>query len=218
MLKFYSVIESKANLQSLTFSDCHVSHREELRAAILSRLQPQSLLRSLMLHHDNLSAYGRDYDQLWKAVETSSLERFSIGTIASRESCLALIAGIPKIQVRTLEFHISSGLQYMKGDIIWAIRRNVSIRTIAATADNPRDWLDHGDKVKLNHYASRNEFVPRWIENPVAMCRSAWPEAMGAAQTTGPDTVFRILRALAPFLEPFQRERCRKRRRPESPL
>jgi hypothetical protein len=54
--------------------------------------------------------------------------------------------------------------------------------------------------MKLISYSLRNQFLAEWIENPAAVPNAAWLEALDVAQTTGPDTVFHILQALAPFL------------------
>jgi hypothetical protein len=192
------ILESKYNLQSLALRNCTVCQdgRESFHAAIFSLLQPDSLVRSFELDHsDNLSTYGletvQDCAQLFAAVETSSLERFSIGTIASRASCFALIASIPRMQVGTLELRRGSDLQDLKVDLLQAIRRNASLSTVVAY-----DWFDNDDRMKLNAYSTRNEFLGQWIENPTSVPRAAWPEYLTVAQTTGPDTVFRILQAL----------------------
>jgi hypothetical protein len=215
VLLLNSILESKSNLQSLTLVSCsvHQDGRRSLRSAIFNVLQPHSLLRSLVLYdyqsHLSLSCYGldtaQDFNRLLTAVERSALKRFSIGRIVSREECLALIASIPRMQVGALEFSFQGNLRDMKGDILGAIKRNASLRTIVANN------FDEGDRIKLNSYSSRNKFLAEWMENPNVMSKTAWPEALVAAQPSGPDTVFRILRVLAPFLGPP----CRKRRRPD---
>jgi hypothetical protein len=69
--------------------------------------------------------------------------------------------------------------------------------------------------MKLISYFARNEFLSQWIENPTVVSKAAWPLALDVAQTTGPGTVFRIMRALAPLLGPFEGEQCRKHRGPD---
>jgi hypothetical protein len=223
VLLLNDILESKSNLQRFALKNCSVHQlwRESFHAAICL-LQPHSLLRSFELDHNNLSHYGfetsQDCARLLTAVETSSLERFSIGTIASRESCLELIASIPRMQVGTLGFRLQHQLQDLTGDILRAIQRNVSLRIVVAKDDDRDDWFNDEDKMKVSAYSARNESFARWIENPTVVPEAAWSEALDAAQRIGPDAVFRILRALAPSLGPFiEGEQRRKRRRPDSP-
>jgi hypothetical protein len=155
------------------------------------------------------------------AVETSPLERFSIGLIFSRESCEALIASIPKMQVRTLEMDVFHDLIDMKRDVIQAVKRNASLRTVVAKMTHHafrfEDWFDNEDKRKLASFSLRNGRLARWIENPTVMPKAAWPEALVVAQITGPDTVFCILASLPPSVWTIEGEQCRKRRRFDSP-
>jgi hypothetical protein len=198
-----SIIQSKPNLMSLAFMDCSVYRERELfHAAIFSGLKPRSLLRSFELNDSrNLSNCGfveaRDCRRLLNAVETSPLERFSIGTIGSRESCLELIESIPRMQVRTLEFNLHSDLHYMKMDVIQAVKRNVKLGTVVAKMDDSEDWLDDNDRRKLTSYSSRQEFLDTLIANPTVVPTELWPEALDSFQSTGPDTVFRIFKGLA---------------------
>jgi hypothetical protein len=211
------VLESKSNLQSLALHNCSVLEdgQESFSAAIFKLLQPHSLLHNLELRH--LSCYGFDsspqFARLLTATETSPLERFSIGTIASSENCAALIASIPKMQVGTLEFDIHRNLQHMKVALLQAVRRNASLRSVVGVLFDDDDLFDD-DKEKLNSYSARNEFLAHWIENPTSVSKAACSEFLAAAQTTGPDIVFRILLELAPALGLFESVQGRKRRRP----
>jgi hypothetical protein len=156
---FISVLESKSNLQALTLDRCSVYEdgRKWFGGAILSLLQPGSFLRTLELWDDGLSCYGiktsQDFTLLLTAVETSPLKRFAIGTIRSREDCLALIASIPKMQVGTLEFSLVRDLQDMKWDIIRAVKRNASLRVVVAELDCLGELLDEEDKMALTSYS-----------------------------------------------------------------
>jgi hypothetical protein len=221
-LLFSGTLESKSNLQVLCLDDCsvHVAGQEKFRAAIFSHLQPHSLLRTLELvwsRNFNLSNSGfetcQEFNRLLTAVESSPLECFSIGKIVSRECCLALIASIPKMQLETLGFDLNPGLQDLKGVIMQAIKRNTSLRTVVAKVGYSEDWLGKDDRKKLNSYSLRNKSLAQWIENPTLVPKAAWSEALDIAQMTGPDTIFRILLALAPSLGPFEGEKCQKRRR-----
>jgi hypothetical protein len=222
VLSLNSILESKSNLQFLTLRDCIVHHqgRESFHAAIFGLLQPHSLLRSFELNCNNLSDYGfetaQDCARLLRAVETSPLERFSIGTIASRESCLELIASIPKMQLKTLSLVLDSSLDDMKGAIIQAVKRNASLLTCTVgTRMGNSIYLLNDDE--LNAYSLRNKRLARWIENPTLLPNTEWPKCLELAQTTGPDIVFRILLALAPSLGPLDGEKCQKRRRSDPP-
>jgi hypothetical protein len=211
VLIFNGILEAKPNLQSLTLSTCTVYEdgKKEFRAAILSLLQPHSMLRNLKLKNDHgvleLSQYGFDtsgnFDPLLAAVESSPLESFSIGPIDSRKSCQALIASIPRMQVQTLELYLHQNLQDLKVDLLQAIERNASLRTVVAkncyNSYDHRDLFDDHDKMKLTSYSVRNEFLGQLIENPASVRRAAWPEYLAVAQTAGPDTVIGILRVLA---------------------
>jgi hypothetical protein len=133
----------------------------------------------------------------------------------SRESCLALIASIPTMQVENLEFSIYSGFQHVKAGIVQAVKRNGSLRNVYANKEYCLDWLDDGDSGKLISFTERNKLLVQWTENSTVVPKAAWSEYLVVAQTTGPNTVFSILRALAPSLGPFEGEQCRKRRRPD---
>jgi hypothetical protein len=215
-----SILASKSNLQSLTLEHCfvHEDGRQELRAAILNLLQPHSLLCSLEINH--LSHYGfgssQDFGRLVTAVETSPLERFAVETINSRENCLTLIASIPKMQVRTLEFELRLyNHEDFKEGFMGALKRNSSLRTVVAKLrGNRHAWLDDHDEMKLLSYSARNEFLAQWMENPNLLPNAAWPEYLAVSQSTGQDTVFRMLLALAPFLGLLEGVQRRKRRRP----
>jgi LSD1 subclass zinc finger protein len=208
VLLLNNILKSKSNLQSLNLKDCFVDvHGEEsFRTAILSLLQPDSSLRSLALHSDcNLLtgaafSFGfqpyKEFCRFLTAVETSPLERLSIGTIDSREKCLALNASIPKMQVETLELSLQHYLQDLKVDFIQAIKQNASLQTVVVTDGKSREWLNEEERMQLNSYTSRNEFLAEWIENPASVPRATWPEYLAVTQTTGPDTVFCILQAL----------------------
>jgi hypothetical protein len=213
-----SILQSKSNLLSLTLNGCEVnlSLHQQFHAAIFSALQPHSLLRSFELCSDwglrssrselagsmrALNFGAMDFVAIFTAVEASNLERFSVGFIDSRECGLALIASIPKMQVRTLEFNLGRDLEYMKGDAIQAVKRNSSLRTVVAKSNSSERWLNNDDRKTLTSYTSRNKFIAEWIENPFAVPWAVWPEALDVVQTIGPATVFRLLRVtLAPFL------------------
>jgi hypothetical protein len=193
-----------------------VGSEKELGAAIISHLQPHSSLRYLdLLRYGFLHIYGfetaQEFNGLLAAIERSPLERFSIG-ICSREMCLALIVSIPRMHVRTLELMLRGDLQDVKMDLLLAVKRNASLRTIVVICS--RNWLNDRDRIKLTSYSARNEFLAEWMENPTVVPRTAWPEYLAMAQTTGPGTVFPILQALAFSLGPFVSGQCQKRRRP----
>jgi hypothetical protein len=206
VLLLNDVLESKSNLQRFALKNCsvHQPWQESFHAAIFGLLQPHSLLRSFELDCNNLSDYGfetaQDCARLLTAVQTSSLERFSIGTITSRASCLLLIASIPRMLVGTLEFRLNRHLQDLTGDILRSIQQNSSLRTVVAKGDDSADWFNEDDEMIVSSYSARNESFARWIENPTGIPEAAWSEALNATQMIGLDAAFRILRALAPSL------------------
>jgi hypothetical protein len=103
------------------------------------------------------------------------------------------------MQVQTLELYLRHNLQDLKMAILQAIDRNASLRTVAAKLENSEDLFDDHDKMMLRSYLvrnKRNKLLAQWIENPTLVRRAAWPEYLYVAQTTGPDTVYRILQAL----------------------
>ena len=172
VLALNDILESKSNLQSLILDNCCVYEhgREAFRAAIFSCLQQHSFLRTLELfdYYHGLSCYGFDsseqFARLLTAVESSPLERFSIRKIESRESCLALIASIPKVQVETLEFVTHHDLQDMNGDLLLAVERNARLRTVVV-----KDWyrgFDTRRGTEWTVYSGRKTFVGRQISNP----------------------------------------------------
>jgi hypothetical protein len=119
------------------------------------------------------------------------------------------------MHVRTLELKLDGDFLGVKMALLHAVKRNGSLRTIVATVtQNSQNWLNDSDRMKLTSYSARNEFLAQWMENPTVVPRTAWPEYLARAQTTGPGTVFPILQALASSLGPFVGGQCRKRRRP----
>jgi hypothetical protein len=94
----------------------------------------------------------------------------------SRESCLALIASIPTMQVENLEFSIYSGFQHVKAGIVQAVKRNGSLRNVFANQEYCLDWLDDGDSGKLISYTERNKLLVQWTENPTVVPKAAWSE------------------------------------------
>jgi hypothetical protein len=153
------------------------------------------------------------------AAKASPLEFFSVGCIISRNMCMALIASIPAMQVRTLELTLDSSLQDMKGDIIQTIQRNASLHRVVAKLENSEDLFDDTDKMTLISCFSRNEFLAQWVENPYMVPRAAWPEYLAMAQTTGPDTISGILQALTNLPASwFEGEQRRTRRRADLPV
>jgi hypothetical protein len=233
VLIFNSILESKSNLQSLALSSCfmHEDGRTQFRDAIVSHLQQHSLLRNLKLvcslpscvHlFGDIYSYGfetpQNFARLLTAVETSPLEHFSIGTI-SEEKCPALIESIPKMQLQSLEFYLPPHPQDLKEDIIQAVKRNASLRTVVGkvmTHNGLDNLFGDDDMMKLTLYCTRNEFFGQWIEYRATVPRAAWPEYLTVAQFTGPNTAFCILQVLAPSMWAHVGEQGRKRRRPDS--
>ena len=95
-----------------------------------------------------------------------------------------------------------------------AIKRNAGLRAVVNNIYGGDRLDDDNHKMKLLAYSARNEFLSQWKENPTVVPKAAWSEYLGVAQTTGPDTVFPILLALAPWLGPFEGVHHRKRCRP----
>jgi hypothetical protein len=188
----------------------HQRDRESFRAAILGVLHPHSTLRSLKLYHSGGFETDEDFARLFTAVEKSPLQSLSVGRLVSGESCMALIAIIPKMQLRTLEVHLNRDLQYMTRDFVGAVKRNASLGSVVAKLDNRDDLFENDDRKKLTSYCERNQFFAQWMENPTAVSKAAWPEYLDVAQTTGPDTIFCILGSLAPSLGPFEGEQMPK--------
>jgi hypothetical protein len=64
--------------------------------------------------------------------------------------------------------------------------------------NNSDEWLDRdGDNrykgvMTLMSYTDRNQAFVRWIKNPAMVSKKVCPEALDAAQVTGPDTVYRF--------------------------
>jgi hypothetical protein len=211
--------QSKSKLRSLRLLFCAVlqPRLESFRVAMLGILQPDSLLRCLDLSYSGGFETAEDFARLFTAVELSPLESFNIRKLPdSEDSCIELIASIPKMQLTTLEVDLDRDLPYLKRDFIRAVKRNASLRTVVARVGGRDDWLNCDDRQKLVSYSRRNEFLARWSAKPTVVPKAAWPEALDVARTTGPGTVFHILRALASALWTSEGEPCRKRRRSDS--
>jgi hypothetical protein len=66
-------------------------------------------------------------------VEKSKVERFRIGRNDLHEICRALIANIPQMRVRTLEFNLGEeDLEHF----IRAVKQNTSLRTVVGDSIN----------------------------------------------------------------------------------
>jgi hypothetical protein len=203
-----SILGSKSNLQSLTLGSCtvHEDAMEEFRSAIVSLLQPRSSLRSLEFsRREHLSRLGYGFDtfqsfnRLLTAVESSPLESLSIKGTVSGESWLALIGSIPRMQVLNLEFKLQQDLQDLKVDLLQAVKRNASLRSVLASLTFG-DLFNDEDRMELTSYYARNEFLAQWMTSPDAVPVTTWPEYLAVAKIAGPDPVFRILQGLAPSL------------------
>jgi hypothetical protein len=207
-LLFKSILQSKPNLRSLSINNCHVHGGGQLSATIFTNLlRPELSLRSFELSYINLNNFGlttlEEFEALLGAVEKSQLEDFCIGPIASEEKCQALIASIPRIQIKALKLYLNDDIAHLKSDLMRAVKRNASLRNVVGEWEGALgggDLFNDNDKRRLNYYAVRNEDIAQWIASPATLPRGAWPKALKAAQEIGLDTVFCILQALSPFI------------------
>jgi hypothetical protein len=101
---FKSILQSKSNLRSLCICGCKVQQGMFSATDFTNLLRPDSSLRSLEFSELKLDGLftNDEFASLLGLVEKSKLERFCIGGSSSHEQCQALIACIPKMQVRTL--------------------------------------------------------------------------------------------------------------------
>lgn len=193
-----SALLFKSNLHSLSISSVYLhGGRQPPSMLFTNLLHPASSLRSLDLSCEHFHYFGcttsEKFVAFMKAVERSQLERFRLGRIPSPEMFHALILSIPKMQARSLDLDLSYGLEHLKPDLIQAVKKNASLRTVVANLYHG-DFFDEDDKRNLKEYAARNEDIYLWIASPASMCMGAWPKALETALVTGPDTVFRLLR------------------------
>lgn len=192
---FKSILESKTNLRSLCLRGCQVYRRALSATTFTNLLRPDSPLRSLEfsgLTLDDLFTHD-EFAALLVLVEKSNLERLCIGNIDPQHKCEALIRSIPKMQLKTLHFILRGRLVHLKSDLIGAVKRNTSLRTVVGEL-NGVSLFDEDGKRKLKSYAVRNEGLAQWIASPATVPRGAWAKTLTKAQVTGPDTAFCLLR------------------------
>ena len=224
-LLFKSILQSNSNLHSLCINDSHFHGGPPSAALFTNLLQQDSALRSFKLSDVNLHNHGfttrEEFDALMRVVEKSKLEHLSIGRIVTQDQFRALIASIPNMQVRALEFDLEEDLEHLKPDLIRAVKKNATLRTVVgqmSVDDNEYEDLFHeDDKRKLKYYSARNEGFSQWIASPATLPRGAWLQALKTAQEIGPDTVFLIFQAIGTLVGPVEGKICRKRPRFYSP-
>ena len=216
---FRQMIETKPNLQFLSIRHCSFPPasqgplRDSLSAVLL---RPNSSLRTLEFDLFSFSQ-GLPFGALLSAVGRSALERFSIQDIDSEERFQTLLSGLPVMKIRELEFRLgwrSIGLENRQGDVLRAVKRNFSLRSLKGSFDGRSFFTDDEDKLLLEFYLNRNERLEQWVANPATVPSLLWPDALGLALDAGEDPFYRGLQAvLGNEMESAQQQSAQQRKR-----
>jgi hypothetical protein len=207
-----SVLHTKSKGRSLAICDCTV-HGGTLPSTFFDDvLRPDSPLRSLEFSSSMLTDDG--YTAFLSLVEKSKLEQLDLGVIRGRQKYLALIASIPKMQLRKLKFKTRwDEVMVVSSVVAQAVKKNSSLRIVVSGVRT----FSNNDRRKVDSYTARNEGLSHWIAAPSTIPRSAWPQAIEAARAIGPDAVVRILHVLGGLVGPVEGKRACKRPRFFSP-
>jgi hypothetical protein len=99
--------------------------------------------------------------------------------------CGGLIASIPKMKVRTLEFGQLDDIEQFKPRRLHAVTRNASLYRVAGKLypfyDTIEDLFNDGDYRKLNYYAARNKGLSQWPASVFSLPKKACKGIRGSA-------------------------------------
>ena len=205
------ILQDKRNLTSLCLHGCYVEggQVQENIISILSR--PESSLRCFEFqsrgspweHMEDV--FSRiHFKNLLEAVQTSKLERFEIGSIETLQQLQTLVQCIPLMPIRELDVAFERQILRENSipihNVLLAIKNNFSLRSVKFfRADDDRPFLldTAEDNQRLAFYASRNERLDQWVDNPETVKdRKVWPEALNLVQKAGPTALFRGIRSV----------------------
>jgi len=229
-----SILLNKQNLTTLCFYHCDFGGGQ-VHSDIISLLSRQdSLLRCFEFHGSLEVAFpGVQFENLLRAIEKSKLGRFNVGSIETPEQFQTLTQSIPSMKLKELEveFYLEGdsddedeaegefGRETIRQDLLHAVKNNFSLLSLKGELSFPsREDLNlfesAEDKKKLAFYTNRNESLDQWVDNPKTVDRKLWPEALGLAQSAGPDSLFPGLRSVLES-EYVSLPGARKRKRPQ---
>ena len=207
----------KQNLHTLAIKTCFFgTQTQQFYQALFSALRRAD---SPLRHFQSDDRYSRLSDQSFstfcQAVAVSKLDSFSVGMIESEQHFTALTDAIPSMKIR--ELHIQFGgyndLDHRRKQTLReAFKDNYSLQSVKYRfGDDDNDPFDSSvDDDKLKFYLERNIRLAQWVENPATVPKQLWKEATTLATKAGPETLFRLLRKIAPEVLPV---RGRKRKR-----
>jgi len=217
-----SILHNKQNLSSLCLRECNFV-RGQVHGDIISTLmRPDLSLCCFELYQDDLEVAfpGIHLKNLLNAIEKSKLERFLIGSKATRHYLLALTQSIPSMKLKELEIEIEVwdeedsddedeaegefSRETIREDLLHAVKNNFSLQSVKAAMftqnDDEReiDLFERAeDKHRLAFYSNRNESLGEWVDNPEMVDqRKVWPEVLSLAERAGPSALFRGLRSV----------------------
>ena len=210
----------KQNLHTLAIKNCNFRTQTQLfYQALFSALRRAD---SPLRHFQFSDRYGnRQSDQSFsafcEAVAVSKLDSFSVEMIDNVQRFTTLTDAIPSMKIRELHIQFggyrSNDLDHrMKQTLREAFKDNYSLQSVKYRfGDDDNDPFDSSvDDDKLKFYLERNVRLAQWVENPATVPKHLWKEAVTLATKAGPETLFRLLRKIAPEVLPV---RGRKRKR-----
>jgi len=213
-----SILQNKSDLTTLCLHSCSFGGTQVHGYIISILLRPGSPLRCFEFNScGSLEGTfpGVQFKNLLRAIEISKLERFHIGSIGTLQQLQTLTQSIPSMKLKALEATFWNGedsddedepeaeldQEVIRQDLLHAVMNNFSLRAVKAevlTEIDESDLFERADdKHRLAFYASRNESLDQWVDNPVTVeQQKVWPEALSLAERAGPDALFRGLHSV----------------------
>ena len=213
-----NILRNKRNLTSLCLQHCTFNDREAIHGAIISTLsRPDSVLRCFEVQ--GLFNFEGGLTTLLRAIESSKVERLTIGPFETRQQLQTLTQCIPSLRIRELQLQITVrhlDVETAKQDLLLAVKNNFRLRLVKGEIeDDGSDLFESArDKQRLAFYTNRNECLDQWVDNPERADRKVWPDALALAEKAGPDSLFRGLRSVLGS-DSASKPNGRKRKRPQ---
>ena len=175
-----------------------------LKCSLARLVQFKTNLQSLSLRDRYLSV------PFWNDVKMGSLEHLSLGTFTTAEYFYPVINSVPTMRLKTLEVVLGifeDDILQLKADLIRAVKMSSTLRFVVGKLDfsfddntDFSDLFNEADHQHLKAYALRNERRDHWILKPLTVPVKAWAHGVSSTfvTSTGPNSFFLIVRAIAP--------------------
>ena len=212
------ILGRKHNLRALTIDSCPSIYTKlpQFLPNLCSALcRPASPLRHFHLHDDMLAQniLNQNLVSLLEAIAESKLESVHIGRFNIQRHFTAVANFISSVKIRELVIRFEGAEPHerdnMKPILRQAVKNNFTLQSANFQVGND-DLFDASDQHgTLQFYLDRNTRLAQWVENPAAVPKHLWKEALQLATKAGPETLFRLLRKIGPEVLPVSRKRKR---------